>query len=132
MRTSRRVLIVDDNPINVSILEEALETDYQIDCADNAEEAIRLACLLRPAVILLDVMMPGMDGLEACQRIRQLPGMDRVKIIMMSAKAMPSEMAAGLDAGADDYLTKPFDESELLAILRRYISSPRQMSAWGA
>ena len=79
-----------------------------------------------PAVVLLDVMMPGMDGLEICRRLRDTPGLRNTAIIMVSAKAMPSERAAGIRAGADDYITKPFDEVELLEVLRRYLKPAAQ------
>jgi DNA-binding response OmpR family regulator len=76
--------------------------------------------------VLLDVMMPGMDGLEICRRLRETPGLSDTIIIMVSAKAMPSERAAGIRAGADDYITKPFDEVELMEVLRRYVRPTAQ------
>lgn len=132
MRTNKRILVVDDNPVNVQILQEMLEADYRLSCAETAEEAIKLMTKIRPAAVLLDVMLPGMDGLETCRRIRQLPGMERVAILMISAKALPSEQAAGVDAGADEYLTKPFDETELLGLLRKYVGTPREVAVWNS
>ena len=120
MRRKSKLLVVDDNPVNLSILEEMLAGEYRISFAQNGRDALRTAASIRPACILLDVMMPGMDGLEICRQIRATAGLRNTVIIMVSAKAMPSEQAAGLSAGADDYITKPFDEVELLTVLRRY------------
>lgn len=120
MRTNKRVLVVDDNPINLSILEEMLSGEYRLSFAHNGPGAIQAAHRFKPAIILLDVMMAGMDGLETCRRLRRNVDLSNATIIMVSAKAMPSEQAAGINAGADDYVTKPFDEVELLALLRRY------------
>ena len=126
MGVKTTILAVDDNPINLGILEEILASDYRIRFAQTGQEAIRVAAQCEPAAILLDVMMPGMDGLEICRRLRETPGLGNTTIIMVSAKAMPSEQAAGIRAGADDYITKPFDEVELLKVLRRYLRSTGQ------
>ena len=126
MTVNRTILAVDDNSINLGILEEILAGDYRMKFAKSGEAAIRIAAQCVPAVILLDVMMPGMDGLEICRRLRDTPGLGNTAIIMVSAKAMPSERAAGIRAGADDYLTKPFDEVELMEVLRRYMKPTRQ------
>jgi CheY-like chemotaxis protein len=120
MRRKNKLLVVDDNSVNLSILEEMLIGEYRIAFAQNGPDAIRAAKRFQPAYMLLDVMMPGIDGLEICRQIRATPGLRDMVIIMVSAKAMPSEQAAGIAAGADDYITKPFDEVELLEILHRY------------
>jgi CheY-like chemotaxis protein len=126
MRNKQTILAVDDNPINLGILEEILAGDYRLKFAQNGQQAIQIAEECRPAVVLLDVMMPGMDGLEICRRLRETPGLNHTVIIMVSAKAMPSEQSAGLRAGADDYITKPFDEVELLQVLRCYLKPTAQ------
>jgi CheY-like chemotaxis protein len=120
MRHKTRILAVDDNPINLGILDEMLSGEYRVKFAQSGPQAIDLATRFEPAVILLDVMMPGMDGLEVCRQLRQKAVLSNTAIIMVSAKAMPSEQAAGVSAGADEYITKPFDEVELFALLRRY------------
>jgi CheY-like chemotaxis protein len=120
------ILAVDDNPINLGILEEILVGDYRLKFARSGQEAIRLAAQCEPAVVLLDVMMPGMDGLETCRRLREVPGLANTSIVMVSAKAMPSERAAGFRAGADDYITKPFDEVELMEVLRNHVKPTGQ------
>jgi CheY-like chemotaxis protein len=128
----KKVLIVDDNQTNLRILEEVLAGDYRLQFANNGVEALRMASDFQPSIILLDVMMPKMDGLTVCRRLRQLPGLRDSVIIMMSAKAMPSEQAAGIDAGANAYLTKPFDEVELVTLLRDYASPSSEKSLFDA
>src|SRR5262245_55776099 len=118
LRTDKRVLAVDDNPINLEIVAELLGDEYRVKIAQSAAEAIRIAERFQPGIILLDVMMPDMDGLSACQILRKQPGMADSTIIMVSAKAMPYEQAAGLRAGAYTYITKPFDDTELLELIR--------------
>lgn len=121
MQRYQRVLIVDDHPANVVLLEDILGEEYALATASSGEEALAIAPTFRPTVILLDIMMPGIDGYETCQRIRALAALRHTKIIMVSAKAMVEERLRGYEAGADDYITKPFDEEELLAKVRVYM-----------
>jgi two-component system, sensor histidine kinase and response regulator len=116
-----RILIVDDDPLNVSILEEVLEEGFVIAAAASGAEALRVAAEFKPDLLLLDIMMPEMDGYETCRRLRQSPESRFVKIILVSAKAMLSERLKGYEAGADDYVTKPFDHSELLAKVKVFL-----------
>jgi CheY-like chemotaxis protein len=120
MSPFRKVLIVDDNETNLAILTELLESDFTLRAVRAGEEALRVAERFQPGIILLDVMMPGLDGYQTCRRMRASPLLQDAVIIMLSAKAMPSEQAAGIDAGADDYVTKPFDDSELLEKIRKH------------
>ncbi len=112
------VLVVDDNPTNCEVIQEMLDQKYDVVTASSGVEAIQLAERRQPRVVLLDVMLPGEDGYEVCRRLRQMACMSSARIVMVSAKAMASERAQGMDAGADEYLTKPFDEVELLAAMR--------------
>lgn len=121
MSPKGKILIVDDNSTNIEILEEYLEVDYELAIATSGEEALQKAPAFQPALILLDIMMPGIDGYEVCRRIRAHPQLRQAKIIMVSAKAMLTERLEGYAAGADDYITKPFDEEELLAKVRVYL-----------
>ncbi|HEX3655348.1 MAG TPA: response regulator [Pirellulales bacterium] len=120
------VLVVDDNAINLEICQEILEQEFTVFTASNAREAIQRAQQHQPQIVLLDVMLPGVDGLEICRRLRQLPEMRLARIIMVSAKAMLSERTAGMDAGADAYLTKPFDYDDLLAAIHGQAVAPRK------
>ncbi len=128
----KRILAVDDSRINLEILEEILGEWYVVETADDGVAAIDIASQFRPDLVLLDVMMPGMDGLEACRLLRRVVGLEGTRIIMVSAKAMASERASGLDAGADDYITKPFDENDLLAMVRRHLEADTQAASAAA
>jgi two-component system sensor histidine kinase/response regulator len=121
MILSNRILIVDDDPLNVAILEEVLEEGFTLATASSGVEALRVAAEFKPDLFLLDIMMPEMDGYETCRRLRQNPELRFVKIILISAKAMLSERLKGYEAGADDYVTKPFDHAELLAKVKVFL-----------
>jgi two-component system, sensor histidine kinase and response regulator len=121
MSHHNRILIVDDHPANVTLLEDILGDDYPLATAASGEEALATAAVFRPSLVLLDIMMPGLNGYETCRRMRANPDLCHTKIIMVSAKAMVSERLQGYEAGADDYITKPFDEDELLAKVRVYL-----------
>jgi len=115
-------LIVEDQPQVIRLVTEVLRTvGYDVIAASNGETAIEMTAMEQPALILLDIMFPqGPDGLEACRHIRQFSD---VPIIMLTAKAKENDKLLGFDAGADDYLTKPFSAKELVArvgaVLRR-------------
>src|SRR5467141_3561037 len=121
MRTPQRILIVDDHPTNIDVLQEFLSDDYVLATATSGEEALALAPDFQPALILLDVMMPGIDGYETCRRIRTTPALRHTKIILVSARAMVEERLRGYEAGADDYITKPFEKHELRAKVHAYL-----------
>lgn len=127
MRKSKRILVIDDNDLNCRIVEEILGDEYQLRLARNGPSALRMVKEYRPAIILLDVMMPGMDGLETCRRIRQMQLARRPTIIMVSALSMPSEQEAGIAAGADDYIAKPFDDAEFASLIRHYFENFGQL-----
>ena len=121
MEQSSKILIVDDNPVNVDLLEAILDEDYTLATAASGEEALTVVQDFQPDIVLLDIMMPGIDGYETCRRMRDMPGLQHLKIMMVSAKAMVSERLEGYEAGADDYITKPFDDAELVAKVRVYL-----------
>jgi signal transduction histidine kinase len=121
MQKKHKILIVDDNATNIAILEEVLAEEYYLRAAKSGDEALEILKSFRPDMVLLDIMMPGIDGYETCRRIRSNPTLDYIKVIMVSAKAMVEERLKGYEAGADDYLTKPFEEEELLAKVRVYL-----------
>ncbi len=120
MQPQSKVLVVDDHPTNIMIIREALDGAYQLATANSGEEALQIADDFQPDIILLDIMMPGIDGYEVCRRVRSNPALCHCKILMVSAKAMLSERLEGYDVGADDYITKPFEEEELTAKIRVY------------
>jgi two-component system, OmpR family, response regulator MprA len=112
-----RVLVVDDEPaVRESIGRSLRFEGYQVETACDGQTALDAVRSRRPDVVVLDVMMPGIDGLEACRRLR-ITG-DRVPVLMLTARRNVGDRVAGLDAGADDYLVKPFALEELLARVR--------------
>lgn len=116
MRTPPRILIVDDQPMNVDILQTRLAVHgYDILTATDGEVALQLAQTEQPDLMLLDVMMPKMDGIEVCQRLKSDASLPFMPIIMVTAKSDSKDVVAGLDAGADEYLTKPVDQAALVA-----------------
>lgn len=115
----KKILIVDDEPFNLDLLEQELgEYDYAIERASDGVEALEKTESFKPDVILLDYMMPRMNGLEVTKRLRAEPAHRGIPVILLTAKATQEDKVAGLDAGADDYVTKPFDSFELLARVR--------------
>jgi len=116
-----RILIVDDNKTNVDIMKEILQEQYELEIAYTGEEALEKAPNFKPTIILLDIMMPGIDGYETCRRFRANPILKYSKILMVTARAMEDEVINGYDVGADDYITKPFNELELIAKVRVFL-----------
>lgn len=116
-----RILVVDDHWRNVAILLKLFGRDHRVATATGGEEALRIAPRFAPDLALLDIMMPGMDGYELCRRFRAHPTLAATKIIMVSAKGMVNERLQGYEAGADDYVVKPFDPEELLAKAKVYL-----------
>ena len=111
-----KVLIVDDNRTNVDLLERQFtRKDFEVAVARDGEEALSQARAFRPDVMILDLMLPKIEGLEVCRILKQEPASSRIQIIMLTAKSELADKIRGLDSGADDYLTKPFNFDELLA-----------------
>jgi len=116
VRTPPRILIVDDTPANVHILQARLAANgYDIVTATDGEAALAAVRDTQPDLILLDVMMPKLDGFEVCRRLRADPSLPFIPIIMVTAKADPKDVVAGLEAGGDEYLIKPVDQPALVA-----------------
>jgi len=110
------ILIVDDNPTNLDILQARLKANnYEIITAADGEAGLAIAREKQPDLMLLDIMMPKMDGIEVCRRIKEDPSMSFMPIIMVTAKADSKDVVAGLEAGGDEYLTKPVDHAALVA-----------------
>jgi putative two-component system response regulator len=115
MSNGNRVLAVDDNPTNLAIISDVFEGRFPLKLANDGNEALEIAPTFDPDVVLLDVMMPKPDGFEVCSRMKNHPVMRHSQIIMVSARTDLDDRLRGYRAGADDYVTKPFDEEELLA-----------------
>ena len=116
MRTPPRILVVDDEPANLDIFQTRLSVHgYEVITARDGEEALRVAEAGRPDLILLDVNMPLMDGIEVCRRLKSDPSFSFTPIVMVTALADSKDVVRGLEVGADEYLTKPVDQAALVA-----------------
>lgn len=128
-----RILLVDDEPDILEIIGYNLSAEgYQVFTAENGEKAVKVAKKKKPHLIVLDVMMPEMDGIEACEQIRKIPELEKTVITFLTARGEDYSQVAGFDAGADDYITKPIKPkvlvSKVKALLRRLNSSDSEKS----
>jgi sigma-B regulation protein RsbU (phosphoserine phosphatase) len=125
-----RVLIVDDNEINRRVLAGMLRKErYTLLSAADGEEALAMAHAMPPDLILLDIMMPGRDGYAVCGALKDNPRTEQVSVIFLSALSEPADKIRGLELGAVDYITKPFDQGEVLARVRSQLKIQRLTSA---
>src|ERR687892_901768 len=116
---SARILVVDDVPANVKLLEARLSAEYfDVMTAANGKQALEIAARAECDIVLLDVMMPDMDGFEVCRRLKSNPVTHFIPVVMVTALDQSSDRVAGLDAGADDFLTKPVSDVALIARVR--------------
>ena len=128
----KRILVVDDEIYIVHILEFSLTMEgYSILTASDGEEALRVIESERPDLIVLDIMMPKLDGYEVCRRLRQDEQFQELPVILLSAKGRPIDREAGLQAGADDYITKPFSPRKLLEKIRELLERKEMRKAVG-
>ncbi len=117
-----KILIVDDEPNIVLSLEFLMQSKgYSVAVARNGEQALRLASEFRPQLVLLDVMMPLVNGFEVCRRLRADPQQRGLKILILTARGRESEVKRGLNEGADAYVTKPFATQELIAAVEELL-----------
>ena len=113
-----RILVVDDDPGVIQILEANLNhANFEVISAANGTQALAKASEERPDLILLDVMLPDLDGLEVCRRLKQGPDTGHIPIIIVSAKVKSKDRIAGIAAGAEDYITKPFVPLDAVALV---------------
>lgn len=124
-----RILVIEDDEAILAFLRRGLGYEgYEVDTAENGQKGLALAGGNRPDLVVLDWMLPGMDGLEVCKRLRS---MGKLPILMLTAKDSVNDRVQGLDAGADDYMVKPFNLDELMARIRallRRTQAPKQKS----
>jgi PleD family two-component response regulator len=112
---AERILIADDHPQGIELLEAYLsETPYQLRNASNGEETLHVIQEWRPHVLLLDIMMPRLSGFEVCKRLRQDPATRDIGVIMITALDQPADVDRAVEAGTDDFLTKPINQGELI------------------
>lgn len=120
------ILVVDDNHDNVEILRAFLESrGFAVESAQDGRTALARAEAVRPRLVLLDVMMPGMDGWEVCRTLKNHPELGpRTRVVMVTAKGAFEDKFEGLRSGADDYVVKPVDFGDLLTKVRRNLDAP--------
>ena len=117
-----RVLVIEDNPLNLELVKDLLEASgWEVRQARTAEEGLRVAQNTLPDVILMDLSLPGMDGLAATRALRANPAIRHLPVIALTAHAMQGDRERCLAAGMDDYLTKPIQAGELDRVLQRYL-----------
>lgn len=123
---THKILIVDDEPNIVLPLQFLMEqNEYQVDVASSGEEAIEKLMQFGPDLILLDIMLPGIDGYEVCEIIRLNPKWKTIKIIFLTARGRDVDVAKGLVLGADAYITKPFANAEVVQKVRQLLLDDR-------
>lgn len=119
-----KILVVDDEkPLRMGLLKIVETAGYQSFEAENGNDALKIVEEQQPGLIILDVMMKGMSGLEVCRKLKNDPEKSSIKIIILSARGQIREKEEGLNAGADSYITKPFDYKELMRTVRELLES---------
>ena len=131
MNAIEHILIVEDDPTIRCILEMALRAaGYEhVSTAARGDEGLDAARRIRPDLVLLDLMLPGLDGLTVCRRMRETPALAETRIIMLTARSEEQDIVRGLELGADDYVTKPFSREVLLARIRAVLRRQDALSA---
>jgi DNA-binding response OmpR family regulator len=118
------ILIVDDHPDTCRPLTRLLQRlGYRVECVHNGHDALAYVAAVRPRVVVLDVMMPGMDGWEVCRVIKQHPQMGDTKVVMVTAKGGFEDKFEGMRSGADDYVVKPVDFKDLMLKVERNLAA---------
>lgn len=119
MNSRLSILVVDDEPVNVKLLEAHLVPEgFEVISASDGEEALKKSSEHKVDLVLLDVMMPRLDGFETCKRLRENPRNHSLPIVMLTAKGKESDIVVALENGADDYVTKPFFKDDLMKKIR--------------
>lgn len=118
-----RVLVVDDQPEIVRLVQVALQQEHEVLAAYNGEEALRTVAAEQPDLIVLDVMMPVLDGYRVLSRLREDPATRHIPVLMLTAKDEPHDVHLGLSLGADYYVPKPFNPKDIAALVRKHLQS---------
>ncbi len=128
-----RILVVDDTPANIQTLAATLKPQgYQVSVATNGQQALEVMSRIQPDLILMDIMMPEMDGFEACERIKATPAWHEIPIIFLTAKTETADLVKGFELGAVDYVAKPFNAHELLARVNTHLTIHQLRSSLAA
>ena len=117
-----RILIVEDNPVNLDLVMQLLEDDYELLTAEDGASGLELAITERPDLVLLDLSLPKKSGWEVCEGIREALGEAAMPIIALTAHAIKGDREKALNTGFDDYITKPINENVLFATIEKYLN----------
>jgi CheY-like chemotaxis protein len=129
---SRRILVVDDDPRLLHVVAMYLSIEgYDVDTASNGEEGLRRVEAQRPDLVILDVMMPGIDGLEACRRIKSDPETRHIPVVLFTALSRTDDVESGRAAGANRFINKPFSLIGLGTVIRSFLSEESPVTAVG-
>ena len=118
----KTLLIIEDEDHIADAERMILEGDYDVHVANDGLEGLKKADELKPDVILLDIMMPGMNGFDVCKKLKSNSDFDNTRIVMVTAKDQPHDETKGMDFGADDYIMKPFEADELLHVVSQVLN----------
>lgn len=118
------ILAVDDSPVMQDLVKRALASEYRVLVADNAVDALSIIYHDQVSLLLLDVTMPGIDGLELCRTVRNIPQFQELPIIMLTARDGMFDKVQGRLAGATEYLTKPFKSDQLVEVVKTFLKAP--------
>ena len=119
---SKKILVVDDSPTDLILMTAPLEKEgYEVVTAVDGEEAIEKALIERPDVIVLDIILPKKNGFQVCRQLKTSPNTETIKVLMLTSKTQDSDRFWGLKQGADEYMTKPFEDEELLANVEKLL-----------
>lgn len=125
--TPHRILLVDDDPTNLQILHQVLGgRGYKLIIAKSGEDALKIAERMKPHLVLLDIMMPGIDGYETCKRLKENPETSNAAIIFLSAMDNPEDKKKGIEMGAIDFIQKPFQSDHVIATVQTYFTTYKQ------
>lgn len=122
MFLKNKMLIVDDNEINREVLVAIFRREFEIEEVESGEDALSIVNDFKPDIVMLDVMMPGIDGYEVCRRMRDDPIHSGIKIVMVTGLALDAERRQGLKVGADEYITKPFGVTKIREIISSMVA----------
>jgi len=122
---AKKIVLAEDEPQIARLIEFKLKKEgYEVTWKENGEEALKAIKADKPDLILLDVMMPVMDGYEVLRRLKEDESLKNIPVIMLTARAQERDVVKGIDLGAEDYITKPFHPAELLARVKRILGKP--------
>ena len=127
MMAKATILAVDDEEDIRELVKLSLAREgYEVLTCETGEQALQTACIRLPTLVILDIMLPGIDGLEVCKRLKRDPRTQYLPVVMLTAKAAEADIVTGLELGADNYVTKPFSGKVLVARVRRILSRTRE------